>query len=589
MVTRQAFFSDIITSFSYFKPYLLPDKSYAFLVLLGIVGIAVSNTALIWYLGVPFDILASGDYTRLVVSLMTLIVIILLNQVLLFWSTLASNWIGLRFVGRVRQEVLARFMMFSIMQTNRYSKGDLLARMSHDVDKTQELFIELPFFLVSHLTTALLYCLMLFWIDWQLAVLAFFLSPLFIWHQQFFGRRKKQTAAQFLKKNGRLLAYEEKTLTHLRGINAFDAANPVKNGHAKSFARAFKWAMKERWLDVAFSSSFSFLIYSMGLIIIYAGVKSIQSGDLSLGALISFLLYLGYSSVPVRGIAQAPFQAQADLAAAHRVIDPFRMTSSTTSDSRVVKKSLKITQGSITFNDVAFAYDVHRPLFHHLNFTITGRKTVAIVGRSGAGKTTLAHLLMRFYDPNSGTICIDGQDLQEVSIESIRKHIAIVWQGPVIVHDTVRENLLIAKPGATEQELMQVCEMSHCWEFIQKWPCGLDTLIGDNGQAMSTGQLQRFALAQVFLRDPKILVLDEVSSALDSQTEKKIINVVHQLSAERTTIIIAHRYASIRAADYIIYLNDDGSVSQGTHQDLLKHHAAYREAVRWQFGEQAVS
>ncbi len=588
MVTRLIFFSDIINSFSYFKPYLLPDKNYAFLVLLGIVGIAVSNTALIWYLGVPFDILASGDYSRLVVSLMTLIVIILVNQVLLFWSTLASNWIGLRFVGRVRQEVLARFMVLSIMQANRYSKGDLLARMSHDVDKTQNLFIELPFFLVSHLTTALLYCLMLFWIDWQLALLAFLLSPFFLWHQQFFGKRKKQAAAQFLKKNGTLLAYEEKTLTHLRGINAFDAAKQIKDGHEKSFAQAFRWAMKERWLDVAFSSSFSFLIYFVGLIVIYAGVKSIQAGDLSLGALVSFLLYLGYSSVPVRGIAQAPFQAQADLAAAHRVIEPFKVTSSIVNDTCALQP-LKVTQGSITFSDVTFAYDECEPLFRHLDFTIAGGKTVAIVGRSGVGKTTLAHLLMRFYDPSPGTICIDGQDLQAVSIESIRKHIAIVWQGPVIIYETVRENLLLAKPNASEQELVQACEMSHCWEFIQQWSLGLDTLIGDRGQFMSTGQMQRFSLAQVFLRDPKILVLDEVSSALDSQTEKKIINVIHQLSNQRTTIIIAHRYASIRAADYIIYLNDDGSMSQGTHHDLLTHHVAYREAVRWQFGEQAVS
>ena len=239
--------------------------------------------------------------------------------------------------------------------------------------------------------------------------------------------------------------------------------------------------------------------------------------------------------------------------------------------------------GKCAFSNVSFSYPGRsNAVFNNVTLNIQACECDGLVGPSGAGKSTLAALLLRFYDPQQGVVTIDGTDIKNVSLVSLRRQISIVWQEPLIINGTLKENLLLSRPDANDEQLKTACESAHAWEFIAKLETGMDTVIGSKGINLSVGQKQRLAIAQAFVRDTPILVLDEASSALDSHSEQMIVDAIQSLRQNRTTLIIAHRFSSIRNADRILYFNRDGAVSSGTHDELMVTIADYKEAVNWQ-------
>lgn len=564
-----------------FDAYLRDDRRRLYVAYLLIAGIAVTNTLLIWLIGMPFNLLSAGDYDSLMPVLGWLLLVVLMNQSMHFGSTLLANGIGLRFVGRVRNALLSHLLYLSEAGLQKYQKGDVLARLSHDVDKVQRLLVELPLFMLSHFFTFTFYCVMLIFISWKLALLAGLLTPLFLIHQRIFAPRKQKAAEAFLNRNGRLLCVEEETLSAVKGISSFNAESRIAHLHSNVFQDAFRWAMRERWIDTSFNTSLSFLVYFCGIVVFSVGLYSVQQQTMMVGELLSFILYLGYLSVPMRGFSALPFEAKSNEAAASRINELFELQSILSNEPQ---EALRVTQGDIRFENVSFAYAEQAVLFNDLSFHIKPHQSVAIVGRSGVGKSTIAKLLVRFYDPISGRITIDGQSLNLCTPESIRQNVAVVWQQPTLLDDTLRNNLLMACPDATEETLISACEASYAWEFVSRLPQGLDTQVGANGVSLSIGQQQRLAIAQAFLRDAPILILDEASSALDSLAEQELLQALAKLQRGRTTITIAHRYSSIRNADRVLYLNSDGTATLASHDELLKSHEEYRQAVAWQFG-----
>lgn len=572
----------VLSAYRFLSPYWQADRVYFVALILGAVALAASNTWFISLVGQPIDLLARGNFEPLGAVLGGLMAVIALNQVLSFVTTLGSHWLGLRFVGRVRVALLEHVVELTAPTMGQYSRGDVLVRLSADVDKTQNLAVELPFYMLLHLLTMVFYVAILIWIDGQLALLALASLPLLVLHQRYFSTRKRLAALGFLQKHAALTAREEEVLANLRDISALNAQKSVARAHEGAFAQAFRWAMKERVLDASFTSSFAMLIYACGLLVVFVGVDSVQSGAVSLGQLVSFLLYLGYLSVPVRGLAQMPFQAQAYVAATARVAELFHERPPVSEHKHALEMSF--SKGRIDVEGLSFTYPGGALAFENLNLHVDAGSTVALVGPSGAGKTTFAKLLLRFYDPGCGAIRIDGADIRSLKLESLRRSIAVVWQNPLLFSDTIKNNLLLAKPNATDAELIAACEASFAMEFIATFPDGLDTVLGARGTQLSGGQQQRIAIAQAFLRDAPILLLDEASSALDSHSEQHVLAALDRLRVGRTTLIIAHRYSSIRRAEHVIYFNGDGSVTVGNHEGLLASHSAYRDAVRWQFG-----
>lgn len=562
-----------------FKQYALPDKRYFALDVVSIIIAVITNTAMIWLMGRPLSLIQSGDYDALPVVLGLFAAVLLVNQAVQMGGGWLTNWLNLRFIGRVRNAIMSRLLHLSFPVAGQVPRGDLLARLSNDVDRVSAILVEARLMLVSHVFTLTLYIVMLFWIDVRLALIALATVPVFVLHQRFFSERKRRATEGFLQANGKLLAFEEQGLANLRGVSANAAESQVTERHQNVFSKACGWAVRERGLEVAFGVSFTVLMYLVGLGIVLFGVDGVRNGEMPVGLLVSFILYLGYLTVPVRGLADIAFQYAGNVPAAQRILEVMDAQPAVVDTHET---ALQVEKGQIDIDGVSFAYPGGPSILHNAQLTIQGGETVALVGPSGSGKSTLATLLLRFYDPQQGRILVDGQDLREVSIASLRQNMAVVWQEPFVLNDTIRANLLMAQPIATEAQIIEACQRSHAWEFIQALPDGLESVLGAGGTELSGGQKQRLAITQAFLRDAPILILDEASSALDSQSEQVIVQALSELRENRTTLLIAHRYSSIRSADRVVYFEADGSLIAGRHDELMAQQADYRDAVQWQ-------
>jgi len=566
----------------YLLPYLREDFGYFLLMCALLVGITIANTTMIWLLGTSVDLLTNSQFKLLSTNLVWLAGIVVLNQFMLFTHLYLIQWVGLRFIARIRKAALLHIMRLSFPVTTRFSKGDIMARLTNDIDRLLTFILDVPLSLISHALIISFYLSMLFWIDVKLALVALCLSPLYYMTQHVLSPRKGRAANKYYRHNGELMAFEEQVLGNLRGISSFTVEERISEKHHKVFDIARFWVLKMRVIDIVYDRVFAVLIYLTGVLIVYLGIEDIATGQLLVGTLVSFIVYLGYLSVPVRGLAQIPIQLQGDVSAAQRVIELLDAQPSVVSAMTTITDK-EIKTGSIAINNIYFAYtELGTKVFNGFSEKIKAGECVALVGASGSGKSTLANLIMRFYDPQQGDIEIDGTNIKSLALEELRNSIAIVWQEPFFINDTIRENLRLARPDATEHEMILACNNSFAWEFISKLDKGLDTVIGSHGSSLSAGQFQRLAIAQAFLRDAPILILDEASSALDSQSEQKIVESLENLRKGRTTLIIAHRYSSIRAADRILYFNGDGTVSSGTRDEMLQNNPQYQQAVEWQ-------
>lgn len=565
----------------YFWPYVKTDRYFIlFLTVLSLAMIA-ANTVLIWMFGKVITQITSGNFAPLNHTLLIIAGIVLLNMLVQFIYTYNFQRTTLRFLDRVRGALFSRIMLLSHPIQSKFDKGDLIARLSSDVDKILTYVFNIPLNLVASTVVLIVYITMIFWIDWRLAMIAVMMAPLFFLSQYYVGPRTGLASRHFTREKAKLISVEEQTLANLRGISSFNSEKIIREKHRKQFEIARSWALKVRMITILYNSIFTVLLYLVALVIIFNGISGIESGRLELGVFVSFMVYIRFLTNPVRSIAQMPIQMQTHRAAAERIMEVMNLQPSVAELDN--KNALRVTTGEISCREVSFTYpNAAKPVFAHLSVNINAGETVALVGPSGSGKSTFAGLLMRFYDPQEGAISIDGVDIKTVSLQSLRSQISIVWQEPFIINGSIRENLLLARPDAVEGQLMDACESSFAWEFIERLADGLDTQIGLNGVNLSVGQIQRLAIAQAFLRDTPILILDEASSALDSHSERMIVEALQTLRSHRTTLIIAHRFSSIRSAHRILYFNGNGTVTAGIHEELMSTHADYRQAVNWQ-------
>jgi ABC-type multidrug transport system fused ATPase/permease subunit len=565
-----------------FGVYTSPDRA-ALLADAGTVAIAVvTNTLMIWLLGMPLTLVQQGDYGAVWQVLMWFAMVIVVNQSMQYAGAWLTSWIGLRVSGRIRGAVIDRMLIVSFPAAGQWAKGDLLARLGNDIGRIRNSIVDGPVYMLSHVLTGILYIVMLFWIDAGLAVLALALTPLFVWQQYYLGKRKRYAAERSIKESGRLTAFEEEVLSNLRGVSTATAEAFVGNIYRKAFDSVRRWTMKERGVDVAFTVGFSFLIYLTGLVIVFVGIDGVQNGRFSVGHLVSFLLYLGYLTVPARGAADIVLTAFGNLGAAHRALE--LLHARPVVDEKSGALELSQPRGDVELHNVSFAYPGASPLLRNINLRIESGETIALVGPSGSGKSTLALLLLRFYDANAGRVTLDGIDVRELKLSALRRAIAMVWQEPYLVSGTLRENFAIYRPEASGAAIERACRAGHAWEFIAALPRGLDTRIGAGGTTLSTGQKQRVALAQALLRDASVLILDEATSALDSHSEQAITEALNEIRVGRTTILIAHRYSSLKSAHRVVYFNGDGTITVGRHDCLMQTHPDYRRAVEWQTG-----
>lgn len=462
--------------------------------------------------------------------------------------------------------------------------GEISSRLNNDVNDLADIFSDTVVAITSNVFILASTLVVIFALDWRLAILAIAIVPLFIPPAFFVGRIRQQLVTESQKRRSDLHAFVQDTMS----INGFlmrrvfgqlASERDRYAGESLGFAQVqMRRSVIWRWFTLTLSL---FSILGPVAIYGYGGYLAIR-GILSIGTIIAFVAYLNRLYPPVSALATIHVEVLSAIAVFDRLFAV--LDAVPTVQDAPDARPMSAARGHLRFEGVSFRYRSDVPLLADVEFEVRPGQFVALVGPSGAGKTTLTYLVPRFYDPTEGRILLDGVDLREITQETLQAQMATVTQEPFLFHTSLRENLLLAKPGATQAEIEAACRAAYIHEQIASLPEGYDTVVGERGYRLSGGERQRLALARVILKSPPILVLDEATSSLDSQSEALIQKALEPLIAERTTIAIAHRLSTVLHADLILVMEAGRIVERGTHAELLArgglYHALYTQQAR---------
>lgn len=577
-VSSPANVSELLSAFRRFFPFLRPHLRRVALNAFALAAATAATAALIGMVGRGFDLLHAQRFSDLPIYLFAVILIVVALQTLRYLNLYWHEWMEQRVIYALRRALYAHLLLLSTPFRQCTTSGDLLTRLAQDVSRVSQLLVLVPAFGFSYTLSFATYLTILFYIDYRLAFVALLLLPLFVWQQRHFSRRTRVSSQAFLDYQGRMSGFEAESLANLQGIASFNAQPLMLQRFDDLFGKFRRAAMRNLLLNNAFIVSFELLAALCAILLVTLGVVAIERNELTIGGLVNFLLYAGYLAVPLRGLSSLRVESQIRAAAAVRVAEI--LDSVPRVGDAPDARTLASVQGALRFANVDFAYVDVIPVLRGFNLRIACGEFIALVGPSGAGKSTIARLLLRFYDPAGGGIFIDDVDLRAIKLDSLRAHIGVVWQEPFLIDDTVRANLLLAKPHANDAEIVAAATKAQAHEFILQLPQGYNTVVG--GDRLSTGQKQRLAIAQALLKDAPILILDEATSALDAQSEAGLRAALIEVRRDRTVLVIAHRYTTIVDADRVVYLNGDGSAAIGTFAQLNECHAPFRDALRHQ-------
>lgn len=527
-------------------------------------------------------LLPSGEWQVILLATLGLLLVYIFNTGLMAIVTYFGHMLGINIETDMRRMAFAHVQKLSFRYFDNAKTGHLIGHLTKDLEEIGEVAHHGPEDLFIAVMTFIGAFLLMLSVNVKLAILTAVIVPLTAWVTSRYGARMTQNFRRLYSRIGAFNVRIEEAVGGIRVVQAFANENHEK-AMFETDNQNYRRTKLEAYKIMAASTSLSYMSMRLiQMVVMIAGAALVLSGELSAGGFVSFLLLVGVFFRPVEKINSVIETYPKGIAGFKRFLELMETEADIADHPNAVEAPA--FKGDICFNDISFHYLPERPVLEHINFGIKAGETIAFVGPSGGGKTTLCSLLPRFYDVTSGAITVDGHDIRTLKLASLRSQIGIVQQDVFLFGSTIRDNIAYGRLGASDVEIMAAAKKAQLDGVIEALPQGLDTLIGERGVKLSGGQKQRLAIARMFLKNPPILILDEATSALDTETERAIQQSLSALSKGRTTLVIAHRLATIRDADRIVVVDQQKIVEIGKHEDLLAKGGHYARLHEAQFG-----
>lgn len=565
-----------ITGYRRLLGFLWPYWKILLIAVVCMIIVSGSNLIVPWIIkDIVDEVLAEKNIQMLYWVIAAILVIFLIRGVTTFGNRYLMGYIGQRVVTDLRKRLFAHLQRLSISYYDKRRTGEIMSNLTNDIGALQTAIVENFVSLIQEAAIFVGSFVSMIYLQWKLTVLCLVIVPMVSFIIKFFGKKLHQSGKNVQEKLADVTAMLQEVIQGVRIVRSFNRSDyeiqrfdDVNEANFKANVRTIRQSSQL----TPFVEFFSAIAIT---VIIWYGGLSVIDGIMTSGELIAFLIYAINLANPTRRIAEAVGNIQKSLGAADRVFAI--LDTEPEVKNRPGAGALQVTAGRVEFDHVAFSYEADHPVLTDISFTAEPGQTVAIVGPSGAGKTTIANILPRFYDVTGGSVRIDGTDIRDVTIGSLRDHIGLVPQDTLLFNTTIKNNILYGRLDATDEEVWEAVRAANAEHFIRELPMGIETRVGDRGLVLSGGQRQRIAIARALLKNPAILILDEATSALDTESEKVVQEALDRLMVGRTSFVIAHRLSTIQNADQILVINGGVIAERGTHEELMEKNGLYHE------------
>ena len=522
----------------------------------------------------------NGQMKALLFTCLLIIALFLLKNLSNYFAMFFINFLRNGVLTDLRNAIYIKILQLPISYFSEQKKGDTMAKASNDIQEIQWTFLSIFELIVREPLTILFTLIIMISISPKLTMFVFLFLPIMGLFITYIGKKLKRHSDRAQKEQGIYLSILEETLGGLKVIKGFNAENRFLTLYSSSTSKLNVFMNKLLNRQNLASPMSEFLgIFAVAGVLWYGGTMVLQEKSLNSGLFLSYLALAYNILTPAKQISKALSGIKRGDAAAERILELLKTKNNIQDTPNAIRKN--DFQDTITFKNISFKYE-NNWILKDYNLTIPKGKTIALVGQSGSGKSTIASLIPRFYDVSKGTITIDEISIKDIQIKDLRNLMGIVTQDAILFNDTVRNNIALAKTKATEKEIITAAKIANAYDFIMALPDGFDTNIGDAGGKLSGGQKQRLSIARAVLKNPPIMILDEATSALDTESEKIVQTTLEKMMKNRTSIIIAHRLSTIQNADLIVVMKDGIIKEQGTHKELLHKNGMYKKLIDMQ-------